>query len=323
MNFYRLVFTTKGELTRVPDAQTIFGALCTAIRMKEGHKKLEEYLNSFDENPWFVHSSMFLDELFPPVPTPLVKLTAVQDLMSKFDKNSKLQTLSTLKQVNRYQYFSKNVFRKCVITDRLDSLSQDVLTNTVKLSTINGMNILQYKEETQPLVDLRTFMRTQSGTLTNKTEKDLFYKPAIYVSPDTQFSVYVKSNWSAEQLRPYFSMLEYVGAGPYRSTGMNLFHLEKIEKCDIPKSSGKHDYLLSGCIPVEGEFDFEDSAYKIDSNVFHGSFAVVQHSITGTFTKLKEGSMMKPTKKKEWYGQMLKLKVNGKEIYHYGLGVVA
>lgn len=321
MNLYCLTFSACGQLTRIPDAQTIFGALCTAIRMKDGQQKLEDYLASFEEKPWFIHSSMFPKGLFPAAVSPLISLKELHDSVLSQVTQNRLPILESIKSTKKYSYMSSSVFQDYYLKDRTGRLLKDLQTSKIGIRDQNGLSILCKSTEYKANIFLiRRVLQTRSGTLSNKVEKDLFYQEQIFPSKDSRFCIYVKSDWTPEQLRPYFALLEYVGIGPHRSTGLNLFKLETIEKSSLHSNSQK-EYLLSGCIPEMDEFDFDQSEYRIDSALFRGSYSVVRDALTGSFSKLKEGSLMVPVKKKEWYGRLIRIDINGQTIYHYGLGV--
>lgn len=321
MNLYCLTFSACGQLTRIPDAQTIFGALCTAIRMKDGQQKLEDYLASFEEKPWFVHSSMFPKGLFPAAASPLISLKELHDSVLSQVTQNRLPILESIKSTKKYSYMSSSVFQDYYLKGRTEKLRIDLQNSRIKISDQNGVSVLCKSTETRmdPFL-IRRILQTRSGTLSNKVEKDLFYQEQIFPSKESRFCIYVKSDWKPAQLRPYFALLEYVGIGPHRSTGLNLFRLESIEKSSLHSDAGK-EYLLSGCIPWMDDFDFEHSEYRIDSALFRGSYSIVRDALTGSFAKLKEGSLMVPVKKKEWYGRLIRMEVNGQTIYHYGLGV--
>ena len=321
VNLYCLTFSACGQLTRIPDAQTIFGALCTAIRMKDGQQKLEDYLASFEEKPWFIHSSMFPKGLFPAAASPLISLKELHDsVLSQLTQN-RLSILESIKSTKKYSYMSAPVFQDYYLNGRTDRLLRDLQNSKIRIIDKDGLGILCKSAETNPDPFLiRRVLQTRSGTLSNKVEKDLFYQEQIFPSRETRFCIYVKSDWPAEKLRPYFALLEYVGIGPHRSVGLNLFRLESIEKSSL-SCKAQNEYLLSGCIPHLDEFDFEKSEYKIDSALYRGSYSVVRDALTGSFSRLKEGSLMVPVKKKEWYGRLIRTEVGGQTLYHYGLGV--
>ncbi len=321
MKLYRLTFSACGQITKIPDAQTIFGAMCAAIQMKEGIQKMEDYIHSFESEPWFVHTSMFSKGLIPACAKPLFSLSELSQTIGLLQNQDKLAMLAESKKFKKFQYVSETIFEDYILKDNFEDLKRELLNSTtIKLQQIGSLSVLQTaKEKLKPFL-AKTVQQTRSGTLEIKKDKDLFYQKQMYLSESSELSVFVKSDWTAEQLYPYFSMLEFTGIGPYRSSGLNLFQLKTIEECCFD-AKGDYAYLLSGCIPADDEFEFEKSFYKIESSSYRGSYSLVGNAFMGTFSKLKEGSLMKPVRKKEWYGRLIRVETNGKMLYHYGLGV--
>lgn len=290
--------------------------------MHDGIERMEDYIHSLDTKPWFVHSSMFPLGLFPACAKPLISAAELNDMISKFSSSSRLPLLSTLKHIKKYQYMSENVFKKYYLTDKEDRLKDDLIKkNVLTVEQISGHSILKAVNGQIPPFLTKTIQQTKSGSNFIQKDNDLFYQKQMFLSDESRLCLYVRSDWGCEELRSVFSLLEYTGIGPHRSSGLNLFRLEEIEEFSCPASSD-FVFLLSGCIPKEDEFLYDESFYRIDSASFRSSYQAARSQYSGTFSKLKEGSLMKPVQKKEWYGQMIPVEINGRTIVHYGLGVV-
>lgn len=322
MKTYRLIFSAQGAITKIPDAQTVFGALCAAICMYEGVEKMEDYIHSLETDPWFVHSSMFPLGLFPACSKPLISVAEINPWLSVVDNGVKLPMLSELKRIKKYQYMSQSVFENYYLNEKDDQLKTNLIQkNLLTVERVNGVSILKDRTESIPPFSLKTVQQTRSGSNFIQKDNDLFYQKQMFLTKESRFCLFVKSSWSLQQLNTIFSLLEYTGIGPHRSSGLNLFRLEKAEEVEYA-SSTEFAYLLSGCIPKSDEFLFDQSYYQIDSATFRSSYMDSKSQYSGTFSKLKEGSLMKPIHKKEWYGQMIPVEMGGRTIVHYGLGVV-
>ncbi|EOS61177.1 CRISPR type III-a/mtube-associated ramp protein csm4 [Firmicutes bacterium M10-2] len=322
MQTYRLIFSSVSVLNQIPDAQTIFGALCGIIKKKDGEKVLNAYLDSLRTNePWFVHSSMFPLDLFPFPSENLFSLEFIEKFIdSQKDGESKLFLFSEFKKYKKLKYVSVGILTEYILSGRLDQLRKDLLTKQEKFSIIEDQEILRLREETITFQSVNV-LSIRNSIRKDSLDKDLFYESQLFVPKDQQFQVLVKTDQDIGRIRLYFSLLEYTGIGSNRSVGMNSFHLENIEEFHF-ENQNERAYLLSKCIPEKEEFDFEQSSYRVDSKLFRGSNTYVYGDYVGRFTRLLEGSLCKPAKKKEYYGQLISIFMDGKIIDHYGIGMV-
>ena len=131
----------------------------------------------------------------------------------------------------------------------------------------------------------------------------------------------MKSDLAKEQIKKLFEYVEYFGIGNKVSVGKNLYVLEDIEEIDL-KGQNSNKILLSKCIPQFNDFDYINSSYQMVTSSYMSSYNYVREGYVGNFTAILEGSVMKVKEEKEYYGQMVKSEVNGKNILHYGLGFV-
>ncbi|WP_305153039.1 hypothetical protein [uncultured Dubosiella sp.] len=321
MKTYRFIFRPVSILNQIPDAQTIFGALCGTIKKRDGEEKLNKYLNSLKtDKPWFIHSSMFPDGLFPFLSENLFPLEFVYRFVQNQSAEQKLIVLSEFKKYKRLKYISFGILNEYVLSGKVRQLQKDLLAKPERFSIVEERGILRQSHETTNFQSM-TVLSTRNGTRTDSLDKDLFYNTQIFVPEEQKFQILVKTNQAIEKIKLYFSLLEYTGIGARRSVGMNQFHLEQVEELHCQKQN-ESAYLLSKCIPEENEFDFSQSYYRVDSKLFRGAKTYVYGDYVGRFTRLLEGSICQPTKEKEYYGKMISTVVDGKTIDHYGIGMV-
>ena len=101
---------------------------------------------------------------------------------------------------------------------------------------------------------------------------------------------------------------------------VNIFvviSLVDVDMIQYPKSNNEV-LLLSKCIDTT--FDLEESSYTLSSETYKGSYYYSSNTI-GHFNKFEEGSFMRITENKEYYGRLIEAD-NGKKIYHYAIGFV-
>ena len=101
MKLYKITFKNISSITKIPDAQTIFGAVCNIIKQTKGEDDLNKYFNSFDSEPIFVHSSMFLDGTMPMVKVGLIPIEEKSRRVLELEPKEQLKYLSQLKKLKK------------------------------------------------------------------------------------------------------------------------------------------------------------------------------------------------------------------------------
>ncbi|MCF0110504.1 MAG: hypothetical protein HUJ58_01265, partial [Erysipelotrichaceae bacterium] len=306
----KLKFKSLSSITELPDAQRIFGAVCSIIRFTQGDEQLKEYLNSFDQEPKFVHSSMFVDGLYP---MPKISLFSVKERNQSvvgLEAQEQLQYLSKQKQIKKIRYITSDVFEKYINCDRISDLKADLLKENVMV----GSGVLSsVKFET----GYDSQLIAHNNRSTNADELRLFYDSNTYYPQDTVFTVYVKTN-TPQYVRDVFKYSEYFGFGSRVSVGKNCFTMVEMEEYSS-SDPVSNVVLMSKCISHD-EFELTESSYVIDSHSFISS-KYYKSSSLGIFNAFTEGSFMKPLEKKEYYGCLVKCN-DEMNIYHYGIGFV-
>lgn len=323
MKTYKAIFKTSSVCTAIPEAQTVFGAFCQALLMSEGEEQLQEYLSSFEKEPWFVHTSMFPEGCFPAAKAPIWSLQDTQQFVNASMQKERLSVLNQLKQLKKVPWFSQGVFERYVLNGSLQQLRKDIgARDLVRISMDpNGVNRLQLSDEnSKSPFQMAQRLRIQNAVKGLREEKSLFYQPEIFFSRESRFAMFVKSNAEPSAVERWLKKLEITAIGPGGSSGLNHFEFECLQEIDL-KSSAQLKCLLSPCIPKDDEFDFGQSFYELDSHIFRGSNSYVQDAFTGRYSCLKPGSLMKPAVDTEYYGAVYPMNVQGRTVYHYGIGV--
>lgn len=325
MKTYKATFSMPGVCTRIPDAQTLFGAFCRGILISQGEDRLKEYLDSFESQPWLVHSSMYPDHFFPAPKQAVLTLDEIQKkIHSQTSGADKLRLLSQMKQYKKYRYVSEELFSRYVRNGKLEDLAEVLEMNggSVKVRQEKGLSILSAdkKDKKEPF-EMKRVSRGRSGSLKVSGDRDLFFREELFFSGSSRLCLYLKASIAKEEVEAILKMLELTGAGPLTSTGVNGFVLESLEEMKSEPACDKV-CLLSGCIPAEDEFDLEESHYDVESSLYRTSFEYAGDAFVGRFVKLEEGSIMKVLDQKEYYGQLVETQTKGKPIYHYGIGFV-
>lgn len=105
MKTYRVEFECKSRINKLPDAQTIFGVICSIYKNVYGDEKFNEYISSLKEgHPLFVHSSLFPEGLFPMIKESLFDVSLVNEQTLKSSPSEQIGVLSQLKKYKNLLY---------------------------------------------------------------------------------------------------------------------------------------------------------------------------------------------------------------------------
>ena len=308
MKTYRLVFENLTTVSVLPDAQKIFGAVCTIIKHTQGEEALSKYLSSFDEEPLFVHSSMFPCDLLP---MPKVSLFSVKERNSSvmdLKPEEQLNYLSRQKKFKKARYITEKLYSAYFVSGSIDSLKNDIISNRISVNDGvlgDGKTSFAYASD----------LIGHNNRSTDENERKLFYERNTYFDHGTKFAVYVKTD-DIDAVKDIFRYSEFFGFGTKASAGKNCFRLTDVEEVKV-KNDSERCLLLSKCISAD-EFSNDDSNYGIHSSSYISAGNGKSRPV-GTISKYVEGSYMKPHERKEYYGTVIKI---DDSIYHYGIGFV-
>ncbi len=320
MKTYKVIFSCNSRINKIPDAQTIFGAICNSIKLYKGEEKFAEYLDSLDDKPLMVHSSMFPENLFPAMKSSLFSSELISQYIMSLQDNQQLEAYSKLKSYKRIKYVSKKIYDMYLANDRIKELKTDLIKNDLNFE-LND-DILKTKDETIEF-EYKDVLATRIKHFSNVSGEDseLYYDHDIYFRENQKFVVYVKTDLEKIYVEDIFNKFDFISLGNRSSVGKNIFKYVETMEMITESLKVNSKLLLSKCIPNENEFNYSNSNYNVQSQNYISS-KEFGNEIIGTITKFTEGSYMKVIEDKEYYGKCLPIKINNKIIYHYGIGFV-
>lgn len=320
MVLYKLLFTTNGPLTCIPNSQKIFGAVCTVINAVKGPDQLQSYFQSFDEEPFLIHSSMFLNGTMPMIKENIFDIEMVNKMIGSQSPEKKLDVLSNMKIYKKIRTVSDRVFTDYILHDRINDLKQDIFKGN-KLTVID--NHLAYAEEKQKFSkSSQSFFRVRKDVMNEESDEGrLFRDKAEYYPKDTEFKIYVKTTLKEEELKEIFSYFHYFSVGNKGSIGRNLFTLQDIIKIDL-KSDSERKMVLSAYIPMKNEFEADESSYELNSVNYIANPKRKGSIYTRKISHIAEGSVMKFKTHQDYYGKVISYALGEERQYHYGIGFV-
>lgn len=321
MNLYKVGFVCESRINRLPDAQTIFGTICNILKSTQGEEALEEYLHSFDSEPWMIHSSMYPEKLYPMIKKNLYSVSIVNHLVKSAEPQDQLKALSDCKKFKKIRYISEKIFHDYILSGQSDKLNQDVMESMDRFDLEN--NILQYSDEKLVFhceTKLSTRVAIDKMDRAEGKERSLFYDTDLFLEPGQKLYMLVKSSKSIEELEQLFSLINYFPIGKRGSAGKHLFQYLGLKQLQM-SSNAQNKVLLSKCLPREDDFVMEESYYSYTTSMYRSAKAYQNH-IVGTIRKIDEGSLMHIQEQKPYYGKILPIQGEQGTIYHYGIGFV-
>ena len=314
MKTYKLTFSNLATLSKIPDAQTIFGIICNVILQTKGEEELKKYLNSFNDKAYFVHSSMFYENALPmPKVSMLVagKQNEAKWDVLKMQPNKQLSYLSKTKKYKKIAYIKESLFNEHIVTDKIDELRQRLLNGDLVVKEGCVCDKEDISNESYAMLNYH------NNHLDQIDARRLYYDQTMYIPKNTKFVIYVKCE-DIKYVKDIFKYSEYFGMGNRASVGKNMFKLLDTQLCEF-ETFKENCVLLSKCT-FDEDFNVEQSSYMIEANVYRGSKYYSSNAIA-RINKYVEGSYMNVKHKKDYYGSVIKLN-NNKDIYHYGIGFV-
>ena len=345
METYAVYLRPKGSLVSPIHSDTLFGALCWAIRVMYGVRPLEEMLAVFNERPKFILSSAFpclrsgdrLVRFFPKPQLPELQSGVIEELAkekAKTDDTSSLAfkravvtILEKLKTLKNASYVSETLFREMVLgqTDvkslyhRLKgrgSASQDIEKLGNVLITMGEREPIDPDGELRALLREADVQRNQIDRVAGSTvEGLLFFDKQTFLRRDVTGLWFILRTDELDLLKPALRYLEDTGIGGERTVGKGHFEipLGEIEQISLPEADTPNSYIaLSRYLPRDGESDFTKRPLSYTVLNFRGKhesrFPVPDQSIYKDLVRVfAEGSIFPLRERKAFYGKIEKV----------------
>ena len=312
----------------IPHSDTIFGAICWAIRTLFGKKKLKDILKEFwEQNPPFLLSSTFPykqidNERIYYLPKPYIEPLSMDDLKELSGKVKiptrpyhKTENFHFMHVLEKYKKFKKlkwipyPAFKKVQNGAGEKELFQDFLDGLIREPNITRSIAVQKNR-----LDRLSFSISGSGETFFQIEQSFMEGWGLYFL--------VKTNNLDEYLKPVFMYLQDSGIGPDTKTGKNWFKAKISEKSLIENNLPSNKFItLSRYIGID-EIDIQNSRYGIESvrSKVESRFEFAGEDIwKAQVMYFSPGSLIKLKEQKPYYGGLLPVKkIKGETIYQYG-----
>jgi CRISPR-associated protein Csm4 len=342
MDTYAIYLKPKGSFVSPIHSDTLFGAICWAIRVIYGAGPLEEILAAFNGHPKFVPSSAFpylrrgdqLVRFFPKPQLPELRSGVVEDLAkakSKTDdtsslafKQAVLTIVEKLKDLKNASYVSESLFQEIILgqTDmkslyhRLKgrgSVTQDIEKLGSVLITMGGREPIDPDGELRTVLREADVQRNQIDRVAGSTvEGLLFFDKQTFLRRDVTGMWFILRTDELDLLKPALRYLEDTGIGGERAVGKGHFEipLGEIEQISLPEADTPNSYVsLSRYLPRDAECDFTGSPLSYTVVNFRGKhesrFPVPDQPIYKDLVRvLAEGSIFPLRERKAFYGKI-------------------
>ena len=287
MKEYKLVFKPLSTITNIPNAQTIFGAICNIIVNTQGEEAFNNYISSFNNQPLFIHSSMFPLNMLPMVHYNIFDIDYIN---------------------HNIIYIIKSDFNKM----RDDLLNKKINIKNYCLQKASENILFEQTKQLNTHVRKKDYYNTSIGD-----DNALYYDDTIYTNG--LFYILVKTNENIKKIKDIFSYSHFFGFGPRHSVGKNSFKLISIE--EIKRKPNLNNKLLLSQSVFDECINLSESNYQIISKQYHPSKTYINKT-THKMNLFNEGSYLKLTQDKEWIGKILSFNIDKKPLYYYGIGYI-
>ena len=327
MREYKIHLIPTGSFEIIPHSDTIFGAICWAIRTLFGEKKLIQILDEFESSPPFLLSSAFPwkqigKRRYYYLPKPYMPPLSIQDLEKLEDKSRlklrpyhKSQKAYLMDIVNKYKQFKKikwiplSVFKKIQKGESEKSLFLDFLDGLLRNPKFFESGTVQKNR-----LDRLSFSTSGDG--------ETFFVNELSFRNNCGLYFLLKTGDIDEYLRPALLYLQDSGIGPDAHTGKNWFRLEIEDSPLFEDNTQTNTFItLSRYIGVD-DIDIEFSWYEVESvrSKVESRFEFAGENIWKAWVLyFSAGSVIKPKEIKPFYGAVVPVKnIHGSTIYQYG-----
>ena len=317
---YCLTFKPLSTASKLPDAQTIFGAICNIILYTQGQESFDKYIDSFNDMPLLIHSSMFPLKMLPMIKMNIFSVDYINKNVLLEQTKNQINYLQKMKQYKKINYVSYDVYKQYIELENFNQLQDDLIKNNKVFVKDNCLIFENEVANNQTQIQMNTHVKKTGYYLSKNDEdsNDLYYDTALYFDKESIYYIYVKTTLSIDQLKNIFKYSHYFGFGPRHSVGKNSFELLTIEPVEYINTS-KHCLILSKS-SLDDQFVLADSYYQIESKLHRTSKFYLNNKLCNRINLFSEGSYLKINKSKEYYGNLLTFNIENKPLYYYAIG---
>lgn len=308
MAIYLVELKPLSVLTKIPDAQTIFGAFCYKYKEIYGEEKLEFFIEQEKSNkPAVLFSSMFYKDVLP---LPL-------NFNVPLKKGLSLDETIKNKKIKKLKYISKLIYNE--YANDKEKFEENFYLNLESKYEIVNNDILAYKNELNfdgacIVSDIRT-----RNAMTYSVDKKLFKDEVFYCNERLTFNIFINilNDDFKEEILNTFKLMKYTFFGGQKSIGYNLFEFKSI-KLDETINCNKTNMLLSKAV-IDTKVNINDSYYKVEliKNKFNVQGSKLERKQINTFV---EGSVISTTS--NYIGGIIEEEQDGKKTYQYYIGML-
>ena len=345
MQTYAVYLKPRGALAGEIHSDTLFGAICWAIRMLYGASYLEEMLTDFGKHPKFVLSSAFpygyrdgVKVRFYPKPL-LPDLTSEQVKQLAREKVSRprredplaekreiVEVVGKAKRIKAAVYISEHIFEEIVkgqtdtqallrrFMDGRGTVRKDIEWVGNALITTGERKEIDPDGEYDAFWQMTDVQRNETDRVAGATaEGRLFFSQGTVFRRGTAGLWFLVRTEDLDLVKSALRYLGDTGIGGDRTVGKGHFEIEvEGEELKVPEAGdGNASVVLSRYIPSEEECDFTKGtfcSYTLTALCpkHEARLPGIGHHTYKTLLRMFEpGSILPITGKKEVYGQIV------------------
>src|SRR5690554_620109 len=267
MKTYRLIIKPLSSFLTPFDSDSLFGAVCWAIRWKKGERELKNFLKSYQEEPPFLISNGFRHDCLPlPVLPDLTRdesRNLIKSLFGYINPANYKQGLNLLKELKKVDCIPRDLFKKYV-----NNFSKKLFLEDFFAGKLNEYNYLYFDIQNKKIIKkINDFFKTKDVYHNNINRlTGTVNEGGLYNQTETKYNslidIYVRTN-KPGYFREIFRILELEGFGKRRSTGKGQFEIKNnLEENKLPSAVNPNYFMtLSNYVPAEEKIE---GFYQLD-----------------------------------------------------------
>jgi len=235
MELFKATVKIESPLATPLQADTIFGHICWGIVFSRGEKKLEAFLQAYEDktkDPPFIVSNGFPHNMLPfPVLTPYIP-----------EKTKSMEEAAEWKNLKKHKFIPADFF-----LNGSESFSIPKLKELLK----PGSTAAEKHSSTETVQRMHNTINRITGTTGD--EGSLFTAKETWIWKNGNIrDIYIQSSFKKEQIKELLVNAFAFGYGADRSTGRGSISVNTIEKATFP-DTGNRVMALAHFVPDESE----------------------------------------------------------------------
>ena len=238
MQLFKLTIRPTSPFCTSLYSDTLFGAFCWSYKYIHGEEKLDSLIQQcIDGKPPLLFSNAFPHDA---IPVPLQVMNFNRDFVRETDKEIGKRNYQLNKKFKKAEYITVSAFQ---------SLSEKGFKGEKNTDIIVKSPLSEHDT-------IRNLVSRDTGIVENRDGAgNLYAQTETFTMPESTFDIYIRTDFSIEELRQVLDLMFLLGIGGNKSVGKGRFSIESLAAASEfgHKNKANAYLLLSNYIPQKSE----------------------------------------------------------------------